>query len=83
VDGAWTYKGGDSEGAESSGVAGQEDVAVPEPTTTPMLPFVPPAPQEEPMSNFERLMISRMDSITDEQRAHHEYYVTHFTHLHQ
>jgi len=83
VNGAWTYKGGDNEGVGTSGVAGQEDAEVPEPTTVTMLPFVSSAPQEEPMSSFERLMISRIDNITEEQRAHHEYCVMHFTQLHQ
>ena len=41
---AWTYKGGDSEGAGSSGVAGQEDAELPDTTGAPMLPFVPPTP---------------------------------------
>ena len=46
VNGAWTYKGRDSEGAGSSGVAGQEDAEVLDPAAaTPMLPFVSPAPQ--------------------------------------
>ena len=83
MNGAWTYKGRDSEGAGSNGVAGQEDAEIPEPTTAPMIPFVALAPQQEPMSSFERLMIYRMDSMTEEQRSHHEYCVTHFTQLHQ
>jgi len=79
VNGAWTYKGGDSEGVRSSGVAGQEDAELLDTTTTPMLPFVPPAPHQEPMTSFERLMIFRMDRIIEEQRTHHEYCATHFT----
>ena len=72
VNGAWTYKGGDSEGVGSSGVAGQEDAKLPHTTKAPMLPFVPPPPHQEPMTSFERLMISRMDIITEEQVTHHE-----------
>jgi len=66
VNGAWTYKGGDSEGARSSGVVGQEDTKLPNTIAAPMLPFVPPTPHQEPMTSFERLMISRMDNIIEE-----------------
>jgi len=83
VNVAWTYKGGDGEGVGSSGVAGQEDSKVHNPTTTPVLPFEPQAPREEVMSSFERLMISRLDNMIEEQRMHHEYCVTHFQQLHQ
>ena len=83
LNGTWTYKGGDGKEARSSGVAGQEDAELPDTTTTHMLPFVSPAPHQEPITSFEKLMISRMDNITEEQRVHHEYCVTHFTQLHQ
>jgi len=84
VNRAWTYKGRDSEGIGTSGVSAQEDEEMPDSeATTTMLPFVPPAPQEEPMSSFERLMISRLDNMTEEQRARHEYCVTHLTQFHQ
>jgi len=72
VNGAWTYKRGDSEGVGSSGVVGQEDVEIPELTAAPMIPFVPPTPQQDPIFSFERLMMFRMDNMIEEQRAHHE-----------
>jgi len=84
LNGAWTYKGGHSVGAGTSGVSAQEDEEMPDSeATTTMLPFVPPAPQDEPMSSFEKLMNSRLDNMTEEHRAHYEYCVTHFTQLHQ
>ena len=50
MNGAWTYKGGDSEGAGTSGVSAQEDEEMPDSeVAAAMLPFVPPAPQQEPM----------------------------------
>ena len=83
MNGSWTYKGGDGEGTGSSGVAGQEDVEVPNLAVAQMLTFESEALREEPMSNFERLMIGRLDTMTDEQRRHHEYCVTHFQQLHR
>jgi len=84
LDGAWTYKGGDSVGARTSGIGAQEDAEDPEPkAAAPMLPSVPLAPQEEAMSTFERMVLSSLDNMTEEQRAHHEYCITHFTQLYQ
>jgi len=48
-----------------------------------MTPFVPQATREETMSSFERMMIERLDNMTEEQHRHHEYCVTHFQQLHQ
>jgi len=67
VNGAWTYKGGDGEGAGSNGVADQEDAKVLDPIAAPMLPFEPPAPREEAISNFEHLVISRLDNMIEKQ----------------
>ena len=64
MNGTWTYKGGDAEGAGSSGVVGQEDAENPKHTAGPMIPLVPLVPQQEPMSSFGRLMISRMGNMT-------------------
>jgi len=71
-------KGGDEDGAGTSGIAGQDEAEVPNLATAPVITFVPQAPREEPMSSFERMMIGRLDTMTEEQRRHHEYCVTHF-----
>jgi len=78
------YKGGRGEGSGTSETVEQEPAEIP--TLGVHLlsqnePQTPRPPHDKPMSSFERLIISRMDDITEQQRCNHEYCVTQFQHL--
>jgi len=77
---AWIRKTGEassSESLESSNAASESQAN----EMNALIAYVPLVGRGEPLSNFERVMLNRLDTISGEQRAYYEMTLSRFQHL--